>query len=106
VATPPGRTHAGLLSLPTRRSSDLVVDDVLVPATQVEGVVIVAIRHTPLGDGRPRRAADGLLHRAILRVQTVEAVVAAHGQLPDRSEEHTSELQSRENLVCRLLLEK
>src|SRR5207302_9300711 len=24
----------------------------------------------------------------------------------DRSEEHTSELQSRENLVCRLLLEK
>src|SRR5690606_39338573 len=25
---------------------------------------------------------------------------------PQRSEEHTSELQSRENLVCRLLLEK
>src|SRR5436309_7544763 len=34
---------------------------------------------------------------------------AAHDQrrdrLFDRSEEHTSELQSRENLVCRLLLE-
>src|SRR5436309_4556977 len=30
-----------------------------------------------------------------------------NGKLPDlRSEEHTSELQSRENLVCRLLLEK
>src|SRR5690606_41760373 len=28
------------------------------------------------------------------------------GQLSSRSEEHTSELQSRENLVCRLLLEK
>src|SRR2546430_12375272 len=29
------------------------------------------------------------------------------GQLPDdRSEEHTSELQSQSNLVCRLLLEK
>src|SRR5690606_40220607 len=27
-------------------------------------------------------------------------------QLAPRSEEHTSELQSRENLVCRLLLEK
>src|SRR5690606_41470069 len=27
-------------------------------------------------------------------------------QLTPRSEEHTSELQSRENLVCRLLLEK
>src|SRR5690625_5507843 len=26
--------------------------------------------------------------------------------LPDRSEEHTSELQSRGHLVCRLLLEK
>src|SRR5690606_41070661 len=28
------------------------------------------------------------------------------GRLLERSEEHTSELQSRENLVCRLLLEK
>src|SRR5690625_6910061 len=27
-------------------------------------------------------------------------------QYPDRSEEHTSELQSRGHLVCRLLLEK
>src|SRR5438874_4233507 len=27
-------------------------------------------------------------------------------QVPDRSEEHTSELQSRRDLVCRLLLEK
>src|SRR3990167_10159723 len=28
------------------------------------------------------------------------------GGLPSRSEEHTSELQSQSNLVCRLLLEK
>src|SRR5690606_42063962 len=39
------------------------------------------------------------------------AVVAADGHRIEvraavRSEEHTSELQSRENLVCRLLLEK
>src|SRR2546430_15018692 len=27
-------------------------------------------------------------------------------ELPERSEEHTSELQSQSNLVCRLLLEK
>src|SRR3712207_8958511 len=27
-------------------------------------------------------------------------------RIPDRSEEHTSELQSRQYLVCRLLLEK
>src|SRR5690606_42109176 len=31
---------------------------------------------------------------------------AAAGLVAARSEEHTSELQSRENLVCRLLLEK
>src|SRR5438270_2813404 len=29
-----------------------------------------------------------------------------HGTVGDRSEEHTSELQSQSNLVCRLLLEK
>src|SRR5690606_27958975 len=32
------------------------------------------------------------------------APVPGRGRLPRRSEEHTSELQSRENLVCRLLL--
>src|SRR5256885_8105739 len=35
-----------------------------------------------------------------------ETVTAHRGRLPDRSEEHTSELQSPCNLVCRLLLEK
>src|SRR5690606_41399558 len=35
-----------------------------------------------------------------------DAVELAHGGPAARSEEHTSELQSRENLVCRLLLEK
>src|SRR2546430_7317904 len=29
-----------------------------------------------------------------------------HGNISSRSEEHTSELQSQSNLVCRLLLEK
>src|SRR5690606_40856575 len=33
-------------------------------------------------------------------------LVLSSPQLYARSEEHTSELQSRENLVCRLLLEK
>src|SRR2546430_4650120 len=32
--------------------------------------------------------------------------LAAHGTGAGRSEEHTSELQSQSNLVCRLLLEK
>src|SRR5690606_41973189 len=43
--------------------------------------------------------------------QTLDASVTATtlegaNQVIARSEEHTSELQSRENLVCRLLLEK
>src|SRR5690606_41911199 len=38
----------------------------------------------------------------------VDALVGFQGEPNEdlRSEEHTSELQSRENLVCRLLLEK
>src|SRR3712207_8668713 len=35
-----------------------------------------------------------------------QAVHAEHGRPRLRSEEHTSELQSRQYLVCRLLLEK
>src|SRR3712207_8803894 len=34
------------------------------------------------------------------------SVYSRHGKLAERSEEHTSELQSRQYLVCRLLLEK
>src|SRR5690606_41771749 len=56
------------------------------------------------------RAAIVLLddHRVTRQLEHVlvgqgEAVALLVG---DRSEEHTSELQSRENLVCRLLLEK
>src|SRR2546430_11512836 len=36
----------------------------------------------------------------------VPGVAAVTGTVPVRSEEHTSELQSQSNLVCRLLLEK
>src|SRR5690606_39795231 len=36
----------------------------------------------------------------------LEQLGIQHLFLKERSEEHTSELQSRENLVCRLLLEK
>src|SRR2546430_10105562 len=36
----------------------------------------------------------------------VRANVVAPGYVDTRSEEHTSELQSQSNLVCRLLLEK
>src|SRR5690606_41337965 len=46
------------------------------------------------------RGAAGNLFRAQRDAQVFVAIPSA------RSEEHTSELQSRENLVCRLLLEK
>src|SRR5690554_7781300 len=39
-------------------------------------------------------------------VQTKVKNAVLHLLLPPRSEEHTSELQSRPHLVCRLLLEK
>src|SRR5690606_41328659 len=49
-----------------------------------------APRHRARHGNRPRQGADPDRRR----------------RTPRRSEEHTSELQSRENLVCRLLLEK
>src|SRR5690606_41724170 len=55
------------------------------------------------GDGEPqppRPGAGGAAERAAGRNDASRT--ATH----KRSEEHTSELQSRENLVCRLLLEK
>src|SRR5690606_40092703 len=44
-------------------------------------------------------------HRLMTKAGQHKLMVNMHGAYP-RSEEHTSELQSRENLVCRLLLEK
>src|SRR5688572_32565391 len=40
------------------------------------------------------------------RQQPCPAFRDKHGEIRHRSEEHTSELQSQSNLVCRLLLEK
>src|SRR5690606_40398325 len=42
---------------------------------------------------------------AILAIAAPALVLATLFFVADRSEEHTSELHSRENLVCRLLLE-
>src|SRR5207302_4722809 len=43
---------------------------------------------------------------ALGELSSVHPAAGSFGLYGDRSEEHTSELQSRENLVCRLLLEK
>src|SRR5438105_5627378 len=54
-----------------------------------------------IGDDEPRRRSDG---RERLAHVGPRLGLAPPGQ--ERSEEHTSELQSRVDLVCRLLLEK
>src|SRR5690606_4860667 len=64
------------------------------------GDVHTGLRLEQIGGDNLVDAADTLLFRRAARVgeKDLEPLV--------RSEEHTSELQSRENLVCRLLLEK
>src|SRR5690349_23058654 len=54
---------------------------------------------------RPGREAGGVQQAALRRWQRPVPGPAPGGRA-DRSEEHTSELQSRRDLVCRLLLEK
>src|SRR2546430_11263889 len=54
--------------------------------------------------GLVRRAALAAAVGGVARGGSVDQPPPAHRK--DRSEEHTSELQSQSNLVCRLLLEK
>src|SRR2546427_3623211 len=56
------------------------------------------------GDG----AASEVSHfwESVLEAHPVRIAAAQHDHQLARSEEHTSELQSQSNLVCRLLLEK
>src|SRR5688572_33186234 len=81
--------HRDLHSFPTRRSSDLLISR---PRLRMRsgGNRLVALG-APRGQRRALRG--GLAAFFVL-------------QLLPRSEEHTSELQSQSNLVCRLLLEK
>src|SRR5205085_11974147 len=93
-------------SFPTRRSSDLRRLSIQIGIVEVEPDALTTQR-------RVRKASDGRYDsgtgpRAVSRqVQIVRPFVDAcrslqAGQI--RSEEHTSELQSQSNLVCRLLL--
>src|SRR3712207_9014865 len=74
-----------------------------------------AVRGRPRVPGRAatetaagRGARDARLARLArgVRPRRVPGTGAAPPATPRRSEEHTSELQSRQYLVCRLLLEK
>src|SRR5690606_41685832 len=80
-----------LHSFPTRRSSDLSAPLTLLSAGAVLWMALQAGAYAaPRSSRQPSRSP----------------VRRARCSRPVRSEEHTSELQSRENLVCRLLLEK
>src|SRR5438105_9371886 len=83
--------RCGVPSFPTRRSSDLIVD-------RAGGEIAVAV------DDALVAQCAGDCAGTIEDTQLVEQ--QGRHQLQRRSEEHTSELQSRVDLVCRLLLEK
>src|SRR5438552_7905743 len=78
-----------LHSFPTRRSSDLLAK-----------AIVERAQRLGLTPPRPESFENVPGHGA---VATVEG--ARRGQAQSRSEEHTSELQSPDHLVCRLLLE-
>src|SRR5688500_19997512 len=69
-----------------------------------------SVRH--VSDAALERASQKLLRRTSVLVPgdrgglIADPVAMAKGPVEERSEEHTSELQSPCNLVCRLLLEK
>src|SRR5690242_21391959 len=85
---------------PTRRSSDLIVTAVPTPTPDcVPGQSQLTVIDGLIQQGKWEQAvktADDALGTRNLCVDAVRP----------RSEEHTSELQSHVNLVCRLLLEK
>src|SRR5690606_42054755 len=88
--------HRDLHSFPTRRSSDLYERGTIVPIGSTTDWPVYA-DETITG----QRIAMGAGAQGYSLFVDADALIAAY-----RSEEHTSELQSRENLVCRLLLEK
>src|SRR5439155_24650706 len=82
--------HRDLHSFPTRRSSDL--SEMIIWGGADNRITSRGYRYSPASDTWTPMNAPGV-HRGP-RVRG------------GRSEEHTSELQSRGHLVCRLLLEK
>src|SRR5207244_13141256 len=91
---------------PTRRSSDLPAEPSAV--LSVPGRFWAYTQRAPDGSPLPVLAAFAGSQRGVESL-TPEAVRELRPELAfadARSEEHTSELQSPDHLVCRLLLEK
>src|SRR5690606_41365389 len=96
--------HRVLPPFPTRRSSDLrrAVEIDSTSASALEAMGWIEFKQGSAEDAVRWLTRAAELEDASARV--FEHLGDVHEAL--RSEEHTSELQSRENLVCRLLLEK
>src|SRR5690606_41691801 len=95
-----------LLSFPTRRSSDL--GHVFQWQPDPLELVPQELNPVPVTQDVDDVKPLALLHKPLRYVGGSDAVPIDDREQPlfgPRSEEHTSELQSRENLVCRLLLE-
>src|SRR3712207_6876603 len=58
------------------------------------------------GEGRGGEPVEAAHEASAARAARPWAMTSLNERKPNRSEEHTSELQSRQYLVCRLLLEK
>src|SRR5690606_40944631 len=95
-----------LPSFPTRRSSDLPLRD------RCEDIPML-VQHflSRVGPAEARSRITGISAGALAMLKAydwpgnIRQLENAVFRAVVRSEEHTSELQSRENLVCRLLLE-
>src|SRR5690606_41127521 len=95
VSTESSGSHRSLHSFPTRRSSDLAISVKKVLKLDKNSHFIYLIKY---------KNKKRYTHKMSIKCQNVAA--SSKPSIFVRSEEHTSELQSRENLVCRLLLEK
>src|SRR5690606_40215130 len=72
-----------------------------------DGVVWFTLEDRPEADKRKSYIDIGLFYASSHEGHSgMRCIVVEHEEGLSRSEEHTSELQSREKLVCRLLLEK
>src|SRR5699024_11684491 len=91
--------HSALLSVPTRRSSDLHI----VQPLGLREDQLISFRSEEINETECERVTNLIARKGGLDLCVLGLGKNGHHV---RSEEHTSELQSRFELVCRLLLEK
>src|SRR5207244_11355299 len=96
------RDHPQPHSFPTRRSSDL--RGALLAELDRPAISELAAANLPSSAKAFRAVTDAYAKRQAKAIITKKEQDAKRKQM--RSEEHTSELQSPDHLVCRLLLEK